>query len=313
MPVVGLALGHRAEHVALARAQAVDGARRPAAAQHAADDLGVERAAARRDAGDRVDERVDVADALLEQVADALGAGRRSGPARSAPRSTARARARRSPGSRWRSSSAARSPSSVRSGGICTSTTATSGRCASALRSRSSASPACATTSKPASVRSRAMPSRSSTSSSPMTMRSGHRHRHTLPPQLAVNRRASGASGRSALARKPSAPLAVTSTGATASGSVEVSSTRGCHGRPISWWPARRRRRREARRRSAARPAAAARPLGSAFRGARLPHDHEPDRGQHPPRDAAERSVIVDDEDGQGHGLQHVTREEGQT
>ena len=57
---------------------------------------------------------------------------------------------------RWRrSSSAARNPSSARWGGICTSATRTSGRCASPLRRTSSASPACATTSKPASVNSR--------------------------------------------------------------------------------------------------------------------------------------------------------------
>ncbi len=41
------------------------------AAEHPADDLGVERAAAGGDAADRLDERVDVADALLQQIADA--------------------------------------------------------------------------------------------------------------------------------------------------------------------------------------------------------------------------------------------------
>ena len=47
------------------------------ATEHPADHLGVERAAAGRDARDGVQERRDVADALLEQVADALGAHRR--------------------------------------------------------------------------------------------------------------------------------------------------------------------------------------------------------------------------------------------
>ncbi len=54
-------------------------------------------------------------------------------------------------GLRSRISSAARRPSSVWVGGIRTSTIATSGLCAPTLRSRSSASPAWATTSSPAS------------------------------------------------------------------------------------------------------------------------------------------------------------------
>src|SRR3954447_21660222 len=53
------------------------------------------------------------------------------------------------------------------------STTATSGRWASALRRNASASPAWLTTSKPPSASSRAIPSRMRTSSSPMTTRTG--------------------------------------------------------------------------------------------------------------------------------------------
>src|SRR6201994_3970649 len=71
------------------------------------------------------------------------------------------------------SSSAARRPSSPWPGGIWMSTTATSGRYASVLRTRSTASPAWATTSNPASASNRAMPSRSRTSSSPITTRAG--------------------------------------------------------------------------------------------------------------------------------------------
>src|SRR5450755_1682671 len=54
-----------------------------------------------------------------------------------------------------------------------TSAITTEGWWARPLRNRSLASPACATTSNPASVSSRAIPSRSSTSSSPITTRSG--------------------------------------------------------------------------------------------------------------------------------------------
>src|ERR1700759_2780327 len=84
------------------------------------------------------------------------------------------------PGSRARISMAARRPSSVWSGGICTSTIATSGRWAATLRRRSSASPAWATTSKPASDSRRLSPSRRSTWSSPTTTRTAVTRR-TLP------------------------------------------------------------------------------------------------------------------------------------
>ena len=71
---VRLALRHRREHVALARTQPVDRALRHAPPQHPPDDLRIERAAAGGHAADRLDEGLDVADALLEQVADTLGA-----------------------------------------------------------------------------------------------------------------------------------------------------------------------------------------------------------------------------------------------
>ena len=67
------------------------------------------------------------------------------------------------------------------SGGIRTSTIATSGLCARTFRSRSSASPAWPTTSKPASSSSRAAPSRRSTASSAITTRMGSPPCTTVP------------------------------------------------------------------------------------------------------------------------------------
>ena len=78
----------------------------------------------------RVDEALDVGDAVLQQVADALGVRRRAARARSPPRRTGRARARRSRASSARICCAARRPSSVWVGGMRTSTIATSGLCA---------------------------------------------------------------------------------------------------------------------------------------------------------------------------------------
>jgi hypothetical protein len=69
--VVRLSLGHLREHVALTRRQAVQRTTAPAS-QHAPHHDRVERGAALGDALDRIDERRDVADALLEQVADAV-------------------------------------------------------------------------------------------------------------------------------------------------------------------------------------------------------------------------------------------------
>ena len=140
--VVGAALGHQPEHLALARRQTLQRVLAAAAAEQPRDDLGVERAAALAHAPHGVDEALDVGDAVLEQVADALGVGARAAPARRPPRRTARARARRCRGARRGSRRAARSPSSVCVGGMRTSTIATSGLWAPTLRSRSSASPA---------------------------------------------------------------------------------------------------------------------------------------------------------------------------
>src|SRR5215218_8451505 len=64
-------------------------------------------------------------------------------------------------------------PSSEWSGGMRTSISTTSGRCARTLRSRSSRSPAWPATSKPDSSSRRAVPARSRTESSPMTTRRG--------------------------------------------------------------------------------------------------------------------------------------------
>ena len=71
---VRLALGHRREHLPLTRRELVEWTAGAAAAEHAADDLGIERAAAGGHALHGVDEARDVADALLEQVSDPLGA-----------------------------------------------------------------------------------------------------------------------------------------------------------------------------------------------------------------------------------------------
>ena len=107
---------------------ACSGSSGAATPEHPADHLGVERAAAGRDAGDGVEERADVADAFLEQVADALGAladelEREGGLAELREDEHAGARAG-ADAARWRR----RRPSSSRRGGIRTSTIATSGR-----------------------------------------------------------------------------------------------------------------------------------------------------------------------------------------
>src|SRR5438105_8699253 len=71
---IGLALGHRGEHVALARAEPVEWPVALTSAEHSPDDLGVKRAAAPCDAGDRVDEALYITYPLFEQVADSLRA-----------------------------------------------------------------------------------------------------------------------------------------------------------------------------------------------------------------------------------------------
>jgi hypothetical protein len=72
--VVGFALGHRGQHVALARAESVQRAVALAAAEHPPDDLGIQRATAPGDPGDSIDEAVEITDALFKQVANSLSA-----------------------------------------------------------------------------------------------------------------------------------------------------------------------------------------------------------------------------------------------
>jgi hypothetical protein len=71
---VGLALGHRLQHLALALGQGVERAALAAAPEHLRDHLGVEHRAALGDPPHRVEEAVDLGDAVLQQVADALAA-----------------------------------------------------------------------------------------------------------------------------------------------------------------------------------------------------------------------------------------------
>ena len=85
--LVRAALGHQLEHLALARRQLGERVVLAAAADELRDDLGVERRAALADAPHRRGELLHVGDPVLEQVADALGARRRAGRARS-PAST---------------------------------------------------------------------------------------------------------------------------------------------------------------------------------------------------------------------------------
>ena len=100
---------------------------------------------------------------------------------------------------------AARSPSSVCVGGIRMSVTATAGLCARTLRSRSSASDACAATSKPASSSSRARPARSRTESSASTIFMAQRFAGAERSGQA-RMRSSAAPQTSCLATKPRAP-----------------------------------------------------------------------------------------------------------
>jgi hypothetical protein len=70
--VVGLALCHRGQHVALACAEPVERPIALTAPEHAPHDLRVQRTAASRDPVDRVDKALDITDTLFEQVADPL-------------------------------------------------------------------------------------------------------------------------------------------------------------------------------------------------------------------------------------------------
>jgi hypothetical protein len=71
---VGLPFRHRRQHIALPRAEPVKRLIAFTPTEHPRDDLRVKRATAPGDPGDRVDEALDVPDALLEQVADSVGA-----------------------------------------------------------------------------------------------------------------------------------------------------------------------------------------------------------------------------------------------
>ena len=132
-----------AEHLALALGELLE---RVAAAAGAPDELPddrrVEHRPARRDAAHAVGERLEVRDAVLEHVADALRARLQQLERVARPRRTARARGSRPAGPRSRIARAARSPSSVCVGGMRMSTIATSGRCASTSASSSSPSAA---------------------------------------------------------------------------------------------------------------------------------------------------------------------------
>ena len=72
--LVRAAFRHELEHLALARGQLVERILAPAAADQLRDERGIEGGAAVRNAPHRADELVDIGDAVLQQVADALGA-----------------------------------------------------------------------------------------------------------------------------------------------------------------------------------------------------------------------------------------------
>ena len=71
---VGLAFGHRGEHVAFPWAEPVERPVVLAAAEHPRHDLRVQSGPASGNAGDRVDEALDGTHTLLEEIADSLGA-----------------------------------------------------------------------------------------------------------------------------------------------------------------------------------------------------------------------------------------------
>ena len=72
-PFVRFPLGHRREHVLLSGAEPIERPILPTAPQHPSDDLRIQRAAAVGDPPDRIDERLHISDALLQEVPDALG------------------------------------------------------------------------------------------------------------------------------------------------------------------------------------------------------------------------------------------------
>ena len=77
MPAFDRALGHQGEHLALSRRQHVE---RPATRDELPHDLRVEGGAALRDPPHGGDELADVANALLEEVADRAVAVREAEP-----------------------------------------------------------------------------------------------------------------------------------------------------------------------------------------------------------------------------------------
>ena len=73
IPPVGATLGHQREYLAVPGSESVDRTPSATPADQPGDDLRVEHGPARGHAPDRVDEARDIADTMLEQVADALG------------------------------------------------------------------------------------------------------------------------------------------------------------------------------------------------------------------------------------------------
>ena len=161
--------GHQLEHLALARSQRIQRVVGSPAPEELADDGRVERRSALADAPHGRGELLQVGDAVLQEVADTFGAlgeqihcVRRLDVLREDEHAGLRVAARGS-------SRAATRPSSVWVGGMRMSTIATSGLCMATCRSRSSAVPDWATTSKPDSSSRRTTPSRSRTESSAIT------------------------------------------------------------------------------------------------------------------------------------------------
>ena len=93
--LVGAALGHQREHLALALGELVERARSRRPAEQPRHDRRVEHALALGDPAQRVGQHGDVGDALLEQVADAARDGPRAGAWRSATRGSATGPGRR--------------------------------------------------------------------------------------------------------------------------------------------------------------------------------------------------------------------------
>src|SRR5205807_6504750 len=72
--LIGLPFCQVAEDITLAGAELVERPLTATAPEHAPDDLRIESAAAAGDTSDGIPESIDIADTLLQQVADALGA-----------------------------------------------------------------------------------------------------------------------------------------------------------------------------------------------------------------------------------------------